>query len=251
MGEIMPTRAGLAQEIADAERSIVGARQEVDEIRRYIAANEHAIQGQPESLRSITQEGLAKARANLARKEAELQAAQQILTANRQVLAKLEEMERKQQEITKLERDMETITNLLEKARSDLSRLESAYLAMTGPINLPPFNLILADGKVIALPNDRADLVLGLTDQADRIFPDVDLSPFNGKGSGVSRRHAQLHFQGGQWTVVDLGSANGTYVNEIAVQPGVPFVVQDGSRLRFGAFAVTLRSATPSKTVRL
>ncbi|MDZ4721625.1 MAG: FHA domain-containing protein, partial [Roseiflexaceae bacterium] len=61
----MPTRAGLAQEIADAERSIVGMRQEVDEIRRYIAANEHAVQGQPESLRSITQEGLAKARANL------------------------------------------------------------------------------------------------------------------------------------------------------------------------------------------
>lgn len=247
----MPTRAGLAQEIADSEKAIAGLRNEVEEIRRYISSNEHAMQGQAESLRAITQEGLAKARANLARKESELQVAHQVLAANRQVLTKLEEMEKKQQEIAKLERDLETITNLLEKARVDFSRLENEYLALTGPVTLPQFNLVLADGKTLALPNDRAVLLIGCLDQDDRIFPDVDLAPFGGRQNGVSRRHAELHFQNGQWTLVDLSSANGTFVNDVALQPGVPFVVQDGSRLRFGAFTCTMRNSTPSKTVRL
>jgi FHA domain len=247
----MPTRAGLQQEIADAERVAVTLRKEVDEIRRYIQSNEHAMQGQPESLRAITMEALARARADLARKESELQISQTAVAASRQVLVKLEEIERKQQEIAKLERDQETIANLLEKARSDLAAIEDEYLRLTGPVTIPGFTLLLADGKAVALPTDRTEIMLGLTDQADRIFPDLDLTPFGGKTSGVSRRHAQLRYQGGQWTLIDQGSSNGTFVNEVALQPGIPFVVQDGARLRFGGLACTLRSTAPTKTVRL
>jgi hypothetical protein len=247
----MPTRAGLQQEITDAERSIGGLRKEVDDIRRYIAANEHAMQGQPESLRAITQEALAQARANLARKESELQANQNAIAANQQVLAKLEELERKQQEIAKHERDIETLTNLLERARSELTRIEGEYLTMTGPVTLPQFTLVMASGQMLSLPNDRTQLVIGCTDQSDRIFPDVDLTPLDGRSQGVSRRHAQLTYQGNQWMITDLNSANGTFVNDVALQPGVPFLIQDGTRLRFGALACVLRSTTQSKTVRL
>jgi hypothetical protein len=248
---MMPTRAGLQQEIADAERAGVALRKEVDEIRRYIAANEHALQGQPESLRAITQEGLAKARANLARKEAELQAAQSAIAANRQVLAKLEELERKQQEIAKHERDIETLTNLLERARADFVRIENEYLALTGPVTLPAYNLVATTGQALALPTDRVEMLVGCLDQADRIFPDIDLTPFGGRTNGVSRRHAHIRFQNNQWTITDLGSSNGTFVNDIAAQPNVPFQIQDGTRLRFGALTFVFRSATPSKTVRL
>ncbi len=247
----MPTRAGLQQEIADAERAAVALRKEVDDIRRYIATNEKDMQSQPESLRAITQEALARARADLSRKEADLGASQAAVAASRLVLTKMQEIETKQQEIAKLERDQETIANLLEKARSDLQQVEDEYLALTGPVTIPGFTLLLADGKPITLPTDRADIVLGLLDQADKIFPDVDLTPYGGKTSGVSRRHAQLRYQNTQWTLIDLGSSNGTFVNEVALQPGVPFMVQDGSRLRFGALACTLRSTAPSKTVRL
>jgi len=34
----------------------------------------------------------------------------------------------------------------------------------------------------------------------------------------VSRRHAQLFFREGRWIVVDLGSTNGTFLNERLVQ---------------------------------
>ncbi|HWQ13718.1 MAG TPA: FHA domain-containing protein [Roseiflexaceae bacterium] len=247
----MTNRAGLEQEIADGRRRVAGLQEEIKAIRGYISANEHVVQSQPESLRAITQDGLARARANLAHKEFELQTEEQRLADAQRVLAKAIEVERKQQEVQKLERDMEALVALLERARMDLSRLEGELHAMTGPVSIPAYALHLADGRTLALPTDRAELLVGCQDQQDRIYPDVDLGPLGGRQSGVSRRHALLRWMGGHWTLTDLGSANGTFVNEAALAPNVPAVVQENSRIRFGAFAVTLRSAAPGKTVRL
>lgn len=202
-------------------------------------------------MRAITQEGLSKARANLAQKEFELQTEETLVGNNQRVLAKLIEVERKAQEVQKLERDLETLTALLERGRSDLSRLQGELHTMTGPVTIPAFTLLLGDGRTIPLPTDRAELLVGCQDQEDRIFPDVDLAPFGARTQGVSRRHAVLRWVGQHWTVTDLGSSNGTFVNEAAALPNVPTVVQEASRLRFGAFTVTLRSANPGKTMRL
>lgn len=247
----MTNRPGLEQEIAEGRRRISGLHEEIKAIRGYVASNEHVLQSQPESLRAITQEGLAKARANLARKELELQTEEQRLADAQRVLAKAVELERKQQEVQKLERDLETLTGMLERARSDMSRLEAEVHAMTGPVSVPAYTLLLADGRALPLPTDRTELLIGCLDQQDRIFPDVDLAQLGGREVGVSRRHAMLRWMGGHWTLTDLGSANGTFVNESALVPNVPTVVQESSRIRFGALAVTLRSAAPGKTVRL
>ncbi len=247
----MTTRPALAQEIADAQRTISALTEEITATRSYISANEQALQSQPPSLRAITEEGLAKARANLARKEAELQIAQQTLANAQRTLAKVEEIERKQGEIRKLEQDLATINALLERARGELSRLEGELLAMTAPVAVPAFALALSDGRSIPLPTDRAELLIGCQDAADSIFPDVDLAPFDGRTSGVSRRHATLRYAGGQWTITDLGSANGTFVNDKALTPHTPTVLPEGSVVRLGAFVVTFRSLAPNKTVRL
>ena len=51
----------------------------------------------------------------------------------------------------------------------------------------------------------------------------------------VSRHHAHLTFDAGQWTIRDLGSANGTYVND--QQLDGPVAVKTGDRVRFGHIA--------------
>jgi flagellar biosynthesis chaperone FliJ len=247
----MTTRQALAQEIADAQRTISALTEEIAATRSYIAANEQALQNQPSSLRAITEEGLAKARANLARKEAELQIAQQTLANAQRTLAKVEEIGRKQDEIRKLEQDQATINALLERARSELARLETELLTMTGPVAVPPFALVLSDGRTVPLPTDRAEMLIGCQDPADHIFPDIDLSPFDARSSGVSRRHALLRYASGQWTITDLGSANGTFVNDAALTPQTPVALPDGAVVRLGAFVVTFRSKAQSKTVRL
>jgi hypothetical protein len=57
----------------------------------------------------------------------------------------------------------------------------------------------------------------------------------------VSRHHAQLHGIGGHWTLRDIGSANGTWVNDSRVVGAVP--VSSGDLVRFGA--VTYRICAP------
>lgn len=48
----------------------------------------------------------------------------------------------------------------------------------------------------------------------------------------VSTRHARLAFYKGQWFLEDLGSRNGTQVNDIPVNE--PIVLTDGDRIQLG-----------------
>ncbi len=54
----------------------------------------------------------------------------------------------------------------------------------------------------------------------------------------VSRHHAHLTLDNDAWTVRDLGSANGTYIDDRLVE--APTAVADGTRVRFGHIAFYL-----------
>lgn len=49
----------------------------------------------------------------------------------------------------------------------------------------------------------------------------------------VSRRHAEIRFEEGDWRLVDLGSLNGTYVNRVAVQDQV---LVSGDEVQIGKY---------------
>ncbi len=49
--------------------------------------------------------------------------------------------------------------------------------------------------------------------------------------AGVSRRHAEVHSEGGRVWLVDLGSTNGTFVDGERVATGQ---LADGSRITIG-----------------
>jgi predicted component of type VI protein secretion system len=57
----------------------------------------------------------------------------------------------------------------------------------------------------------------------------------------VSRRHARITAQGGAAVVEDLGSTNGTYVNEQPIHS--PRTLAPGDRVRIGLTVIELRSA--------
>jgi len=54
----------------------------------------------------------------------------------------------------------------------------------------------------------------------------------------VSRNHAELTYEAGAWTIRDLGSANGTYLEDKVVESTMP--VNPGDRIRFGHIAFYL-----------
>src|SRR5438270_595788 len=83
------------------------------------------------------------------------------------------------------------------------------------------------------LLNKETNLV-GRTDPQSNIFPDIDLSRFDPE-TKISRRHARIWREGDTFLLEDLGSVNGTVVNEaVRLGPRQPRPLANGDRLRLG-----------------
>ncbi len=75
---------------------------------------------------------------------------------------------------------------------------------------------------------------IGRWDADNGVFPDVDLDAFDNEAK-VSRRHARIMYQNGVYSVEDLGSTNGTYVNRgRRLIPGTPHRLNDGDEIIVG-----------------
>ncbi len=77
-------------------------------------------------------------------------------------------------------------------------------------------------------------LVFGRVDENSTTRPDIDLSPFGAHEKGVSRQHAILEINEDTLILLDIGSANGTYLNGQRLAPNQPRVLRDGDEVRFG-----------------
>ena len=67
----------------------------------------------------------------------------------------------------------------------------------------------------------------------DRIPPDVDVSGFP-NSEIVSRIHADIRVEGDAFYIEDVGSANGTYINNLPLLPGNRHRLRAGDRIALG-----------------
>ncbi len=102
--------------------------------------------------------------------------------------------------------------------------------------------LAYSDGSRLEMPA-KNEIVVGREDPISDMFPDVDLTGLGGMEKGVSRKHAVIHRAGADYTVEDMGSTNGTYINKKKIQPHAPQTIKPGDELRFGKLALTLQAA--------
>ncbi|NEQ95304.1 MAG: FHA domain-containing protein [Cyanothece sp. SIO2G6] len=84
------------------------------------------------------------------------------------------------------------------------------------PLELPPHLAVIHVGK----PNDR-------------VPPDIDVSGFV-DSEVVSRVHADIRVEGDQYYLEDVGSSNGTYVNNVPLLPGNRHRLRTGDRIALG-----------------
>jgi len=68
--------------------------------------------------------------------------------------------------------------------------------------------------------------------------PLLDLAPFGGYSLGLSRRHVVIRREEDGYVLLDLGSVNGTWLNEERLIPHSPYSLPSGSRLRLGRMRV-------------
>jgi hypothetical protein len=92
---------------------------------------------------------------------------------------------------------------------------------------------------------------LGRMDPSHDIFPEIDLTAAMGLEQGVSRRHACIFSRGDKVEIEDLGSTNGTLLNEGRLVPYLPEDLNDGDRLQLGRLPILVHvRRRPSHTIR-
>ncbi|MGD8791705.1 MAG: zinc-ribbon domain-containing protein [Anaerolineae bacterium] len=117
-----------------------------------------------------------------------------------------------------------------------------APAAAPAPAVAGPRLVVPASGAEIPLPA-KEEIIVGREDPVSGIYPDVDLTPHGGESGGVSRRHARILVEGGEYYVEDLDSTNFTFVNKQKLTPKTRQVVHQDDEIRFGRVAVVLKTA--------
>lgn len=85
--------------------------------------------------------------------------------------------------------------------------------------------------RIIDLPQNLSVIHIGKSN--DRIPPDVDVSGFP-NSEIVSRIHADIRVEGDAHYIEDVGSSNGTYINNLPLLPGNRHRLRAGDRVALG-----------------
>lgn len=109
------------------------------------------------------------------------------------------------------------------------------------PAPAGPRLVVVASGAEIPLPAGE-EILIGREDPVSGVYPDVDMTPHEGEEGGISRRHARLIVEGGNYFVEDLDSTNFTFVNKQKVAPKTRQAVKDGDEVRFGRVSTILKT---------
>lgn len=82
--------------------------------------------------------------------------------------------------------------------------------------------------------------IIGRSDNKSSYAVDIDLSGFNALEKGISRRHSALVYYEDKLHVVDLSSANGSFLNGQRLMSETPYVLSDGDQLTLGQLMLTV-----------
>lgn len=141
-----------------------------------------------------------------------------------------------------LRRDPEIAVRIMRKLSRRLRETDEHLRAVDGsgdadaaPGAAAPRTLHLAhpdSGMRFPLAGDEA--IIGRRDPVTGMRPAVDLTPVDPERSS-SRRHARVYGKEGElYLVEEIGTTNGTYLNDVRVETGRPLRITAGDRLRFG-----------------
>lgn len=130
----------------------------------------------------------------------------------------------------------ETAETVAAPAPTQLPAAEAAPVPAAGP------RLLMVDAnQELPLPVDKAQIIIGREDPVSHIFPEIDLTPFGGETGGVSRQHARITQENGQWKITDLNSTNFTHLDNTRLEPNVATPLHDGAKVRFGRIATVFK----------
>ncbi len=93
--------------------------------------------------------------------------------------------------------------------------------------------IVEADNQEFDL-SGKDNILIGREDAVSNIFPDVDLTPNGGEEGGVSRMHARIFVENGQYMLEDENSTNFTFLNRQKLAPKTPTPLHDNDEIKLG-----------------
>ena len=92
---------------------------------------------------------------------------------------------------------------------------------------------ILRTGEILMI-GGVGEYIVGRVSKGQSILPDVDLEPYQAFKDGVSRLHVRIKVEPRAMWITDLGSANGTRVNDQKLTPHQDFPLSNKDVVRLG-----------------
>ncbi len=89
----------------------------------------------------------------------------------------------------------------------------------------------------------KDNIVIGREDAVSNIYPDVDLTPHGGEEGGVSRMHARIFVENGQYMLEDENSTNFTFLNRQRLNGKTPTPLHDNDEIRLGRVLLRFKTS--------
>ena len=102
--------------------------------------------------------------------------------------------------------------------------------------------VVEADNQEFDL-SGKDNIVIGREDAVSNIYPDVDLTPHGGEEGGVSRLHARIFYENGQYMLEDENSTNFTFLNRQKLAGKTPTPLHDNDEVRLGRVLLRFKEA--------
>ena len=96
---------------------------------------------------------------------------------------------------------------------------------------------ILRSSEYVPL-GGKGEFIVGRVSEGQSILPDVDLEPYDAYQAGVSRLHARIRITDQGMSIADLGSSNGTRVNNKKIKPNLDYPLSHKDIVRLGRLSV-------------
>jgi len=109
----------------------------------------------------------------------------------------------------------------------------AAPVTSSAPAALSARLIVEADNQEFDL-RGKDNVIIGREDAVSNIFPDVDLTPHGGEEGGVSRMHARIFVENGQYMLEDENSTNFTFLNRQKLTAKTPMVLHDNDEIKLG-----------------
>lgn len=123
------------------------------------------------------------------------------------------------------------------------TQMAPASAATQAPANALQARLIVeADNQEFDL-SGKDNILIGREDAVSNIYPDVDLTEHGGEDGGVSRLHARIFVENGQYMLEDENSTNFTFLNRQRLAAKTPTELHDNDEVRLGRVLLRFKTA--------